>query len=447
MQDYRFRDKPRRKGFGKTLLLLIVVAAIGAGAWVMLGKDGPSNSTTTATPTETKKRVVPLTLPAQSSRGQSQQIQASAAEPAKRWTHYEVAKGDTLSSIFRKLDLPYGELNDILALGKDGKQFTRLKPGQKMRIQHLDSGGFASLELEPDDLSVLRLERKNEQLVFQRIEHAIERRARFAFGEINNSLFADGTKAGLSNATVMKMADVFGWDIDFALDLRAGDRFTVLIEDIYRDGEPLREGDILAAEFVNQGKAYRAVRYTDPKGHTDFYSPEGKTMRKAFLRNPLDVVRITSQFNLRRKHPVLNRIRAHKGVDYGAPTGTPVRAVGDGVIQHRGRKGGYGRTVIVKHDNGRTTLYAHLSKYGKHKKNRKVKQGQVIGYVGKSGLATGPHLHFEFRVNGKHKNPQKVKLGNAKPLNIAYKADFKAATTDTLAQLDTVNRVLAKAEL
>ena len=252
-----------------------------------------------------------------------------------------------------------------------------------------------------------------------------------------------GQRAGLSDGLIMQLADVFGWDIDFAQELRAGDTFTVVYDELYMDGERLREGDLIAAEFVNQGRVLRALRFTDSRGRSSYYQPDGKRMQKAFLRNPIDIVRITSGFSLGRKHPILNKIRAHKGVDYAAATGTPVRAAGDGTIEFRGTKGGYGRTVEIKHANGRSTLYAHLSRYGKGSaKGERVRQGQIIGHVGQSGLATGPHLHYEFRVNGSHVNPQRVKLPSAEPIAPEYREAFEAESAPLLAQLDLLGRTL-----
>jgi murein DD-endopeptidase MepM/ murein hydrolase activator NlpD len=240
----------------------------------------------------------------------------------------------------------------------------------------------------------------------------------------------------------MELANIFGWDIDFALDLRKNDQFSILYEKQFVDGEEIAAGNILAAEFSNRGKIFRAVRFVDPKGHSNYFTPEGDSMRKTFLRTPVDFARISSRFNLKRKHPVLNRIRAHKGVDYAASTGTPIKTTGDGRIIFRGRKGGYGRVVIVQHGQRYTTLYAHLSKF--HSKRRSgsyVKQGQTIGYVGMSGLASGPHLHYEFRVNGVHRNPLTVSLPHAKPIDRKYLAAFKQQAQPLMSQLNQIKTV------
>ena len=235
----------------------------------------------------------------------------------------------------------------------------------------------------------------------------------------------------------MALAGIFGWDIDFALDIRQGDSFTVMYEELLLDGEKVGDGNIIAAEFINDDRTYRAYRYTDSKEKTEYYSPDGKSMRKPFMRTPVDLARISSRFNLRRKHPVLNKIRAHKGVDYAAATGTAIKATGDGKVVHRGRKGGYGNTIILRHGNTYTTLYAHMSKYArKTGVGSRVKQGQIIGYIGSTGLATGPHLHYEFRVNGVHRNPLKVKLPSAKPLPESEMGRFQTSIQPLIVQLD-----------
>ena len=242
----------------------------------------------------------------------------------------------------------------------------------------------------------------------------------------------------------MDLVAIFGWDIDFSLDIRQGDSFGIVYEELYKDGVKIRNGRILSAKFVNDGKAYKAVYYTDPSGNSDYYAPDGKSMRKAFLRSPVKFSRISSRFSNKRWHPVLSKWRSHKGVDYAAARGTPVRASGDGKISFAGRKGGYGRLVVISHGGRYTTAYGHLHRYAKGARSgRKVKQGQIIGYVGSSGLATGPHLHYEFRVNGVHRNPLTVKLPEAKPVNTAYIDNFEKQIQTYLSMLRLMDRTLA----
>jgi len=235
----------------------------------------------------------------------------------------------------------------------------------------------------------------------------------------------------------MNLVDIYQWDIDFSSDIRKGDTFKVIYEKLYRNNEAIGDGDILAVEFVNSGKTIKAIRSTDPSGRTSYYTPKGRSMRKAFLRNPIDIVRITSHFDPKRKHPVLHTLRAHKGTDYGAPIGTPIRSSGDGKVIFAGKKGAYGNTIILKHGEKYTTLYAHMSKFAKEMKpGKRVHQGQIIGYVGKTGRVTGAHLHYEFRIHGHHKNPQKVKLPGAKPLAKKYRNDFKQKSKSYIAMLE-----------
>jgi murein DD-endopeptidase MepM/ murein hydrolase activator NlpD len=255
-------------------------------------------------------------------------------------------------------------------------------------------------------------------------------------GVIDSSLFEAVAKAGAHDQTALALAEIFGWDIDFVLDIQRGDSFTVTYEQLQQDGSYVGDGAILAASFVNQGHEFRAVRYVAPDGTAAYFSPEGRSLRKAFLRAPVEFSRVSSRFNLARKHPVLNTIRAHKGVDYAAPTGTPVRAAGDGRIRFRGGKGGYGNVVEIDHANGVTTVYGHMSRFAKGQAVRsRVTQGEVIGYVGMTGLATGPHLHYEYRVRGVFKNPQTVDLPAAEPIDASLRADFERQSAPLLAAL------------
>ncbi len=255
-------------------------------------------------------------------------------------------------------------------------------------------------------------------------------------GTINSSLSLAGQQAGLSEELIFQLTNIFAWDIDFATNLHRGDQFTVVYEKT-KIGNNSSDSYIVAAEFVNQGRILTAIRYKDSEGHVNYYSPEGKPMRKSFLSTPVDYVRISSGFDTNRKHPILNRIRAHKGVDYAARTGTPVKSAGDGEVIFCGNKGGYGQVIIIKHDGHYETLYAHLSDFKKGLgTGDRVKQGDVIGYVGQTGLATGPHLHYEFRVDGVHRNPETLNLAQSLPLHAEVLANFKAQSRLTLAELN-----------
>ena len=241
--------------------------------------------------------------------------------------------------------------------------------------------------------------------------------------------------AGMSNAMTLELAKVFGYDIDFAQDLRVGDRFYVVYDEVYRDGERVSSGDILAAAFVNQGREFSAFRYRFADGRDAYFDREGRPMKKSFLRMPIEFARISSRFSTARKHPILGKVRAHKGVDYAARSGTPIMSAGDGRIAFAGWKSGYGRCVIVDHGRGYTTLYGHMSKFGKYRTGGRVRQGDTIGYVGMTGLATAPHLHYEFRVKGVHQNPLTVTMPKPEPLPKSELARFNAQTSPMMAQL------------
>ncbi|MDD1619113.1 MAG: peptidoglycan DD-metalloendopeptidase family protein [Methylococcaceae bacterium] len=264
----------------------------------------------------------------------------------------------------------------------------------------------------------------------------VSRHINSVHGTINSTLSLATQKAGLSNELILQLTNIFAWDIDFATNLHHGDQFTVVYEET-RIGNNSSDSQIVAAEFVNQGRILTAIRYKDSEGNVNYYSPDGKPMRKAFLSTPVDFVRISSGFDTHRRHPILNRIRAHKGVDYAARMGTPVKSAGDGEVTFRGRKGGYGQVMIVKHGEHYETLYAHLSDFKEGLESGDlVKQGEIIGYVGQTGLATGPHLHYEFRVDGVHRNPETLNLAQSYPLHAEVLADFKAQTQPLLAQLN-----------
>jgi murein DD-endopeptidase MepM/ murein hydrolase activator NlpD len=238
----------------------------------------------------------------------------------------------------------------------------------------------------------------------------------------------------------MELAGIFGWDVDFALDIRSGDRFTLVYEELFLDGKKQRDGNIIAAEFNNRGKTYRALRYTNDEGVSDYFSPDGKSMRKAFIRTPVDFTRISSRFG-KRRHPTLNKMKNHHGVDYAAPRGTPIKAAGDGKLTFVGRKGGYGKTVKIQHGGKYSTLYAHMSRIKPGmRRGKKVRQGQTIGYVGSTGRSTGPHLHYEFRVNGVHRNPLRVRLPDAAPIHAKYKTDFLDKSRSLVARLDELTQ-------
>lgn len=360
----------------------------------------------------------------------------------KQWREFKVKRGDNLAILFKRAGIKPQQLAEMMDTGSAVKRLTKIHPKDILRILSDDEGKLQALSFEIDHEKYLMVERKQGLLQANIFKHDIEIRTAHSSGVIDSSLFLAAQEAGISQNIIMELAGIFGWDVDFALDIRKGDNFTVVYEEMYRNGEKIKDGNILTAEFVNQGKTYQAVRYTNPENnHSEFFTPDGKSMRKAFLRSPVNFARISSGFTTSRYHPILHKFRSHKGVDYAAKRGTAIRASGDGKIVHRGRKGGYGRTVIIQHGSKYSTLYAHLNAFNlKFRVGSRVKQGQTIGYLGSSGLATGPHLHYEFRVNGVHRNPLTVRLPVSRPVPKRYLADFELMTAPLLAQLQLFTR-------
>ncbi len=351
-----------------------------------------------------------------------------------------VKSGDTLDGLFGRHNLSRADLMALLDLSDARSMLRAIKPGDRFEVTHSD-GILLSLERRVNETTTVRVHRGEQGFALQKIDHPIESRLAYRHGTINSLLFEAGKQANVADKVIMNLAGIFAWDIDFVLDIRDGDRFVVIYEEIWQEGELLRDGEIQAAEFINDGDSYRALRYVDSSGKADYYTPDGHSVRKAFIRAPVDFSRVSSRFNPRRRHPILNVVRAHKGVDYAAPSGTRVKAAGDGKVIHRGRKGGYGNAIILQHGGNITTLYGHLSRFARQARvGRRVKQGQVIGYVGKTGLATAPHLHYEYRLNGVHRNPRTVSLPKAAPIAEDQREAFFQQTGGLLAQLDTVRR-------
>jgi murein DD-endopeptidase MepM/ murein hydrolase activator NlpD len=352
----------------------------------------------------------------------------------------EIGKGDTLDRLFRKSGLNLGHLAAIAKLEEPAKLFRKLKPGDQFTILHED-GSVVEMHSVLGLTSALEVSRNGDGFEARIIERPVEVRKRIAHGVIESSLFMAGADAGLSDKVIMNIAGIFAWDIDFVLDIRQGDSFFVQFEEIWQDGKYVTDGEIIAAEFNNDGESFQAIRFTDEEGHSDYFTPEGNSVRKAFIRAPVDFTRISSNFNPRRRHPKLNTIRAHRGVDYAAPRGTPIKAAGDGKVIFRGTKGGYGNTVILQHGGNITTLYAHMSGFAANATiGKRVRQGQTIGFVGATGLATGNHLHYEYRLNGVHRNPRTVPLPQADPINKDYREQFLASVPSILDELEQFKR-------
>ena len=350
-------------------------------------------------------------------------LQSTSVEQAA-WEAVSVRSGQTLGEIFREQDFSLSLMNELLALNEDTQRLVAIRPGDRFEFQRHADGRLARMRFAIDDDAYLVVQNGPDGLRADRLERQVYRERHEAQGRIESSLFLAAKAAGLSDNMTMELANIFGWDIDFVFDIRAGDRFFIIYEKVYRDGEYLRDGNILAATFVNQGERYRALRF-EQNGLGEYYTPEGRPMRKAFLRAPLNFARISSNFNPKRFHPVLKRVKPHRGIDYAAPVGTPVYAAGNGRVTRSGYDKYNGHHVFIQHSESIVTKYLHFTRRAV-KKNQTVKQGEVIGYLGGTGMVTAPHLHYEFVVNGVHRNPRTVPLPEAKPLTGQELASFQA---------------------
>ncbi|MBM3356291.1 MAG: M23 family peptidase [Betaproteobacteria bacterium] len=360
----------------------------------------------------------------------------SVETDAGYWREERIQRGDTLGALLARLGAADPEALQFLRGTRAARGMHQLIPGRTVRARVTADGKLLALRYQNAG-NVLTLERQGDAFVVGENPVMLERRILMKSGEIRSSLFAATDAANLSDAVAIQIADIFSTDIDFHRDLRRGDSFTVAYEVLYDHGEPVRSGRVLAAEFVNQGKAYQAVYFDYAQGQGGYYTPEGKNIRKAFLRSPLEFSRVTSGFTNARFHPILQQWRAHKGIDYAAPTGTRVKATGDGVVEIAGRQGAYGNLVVLRHQSKYTTWYGHLSGFAKGiRKGARVAQGDVIGYVGATGLATGPHLHYEFRINDQHQNPLRVVLPSAPPITAEQRPAFEEAARPLARRLE-----------
>ena len=347
----------------------------------------------------------------------------------------EIKRNDSLFSILKRLGIE--EKNIVTLVNSDRSNLlAQIKIGKTLEVGINDSNIVISLNYIKDFKSGVRAEKSGEVYEIEEYELNTEKYRVFKNIEINNSLYVDGLKEGLPDSVIMDLVYIFGWDIDFVHDIRPGDSYSLIYEEVFVNGEKKLDGDILIAEFINRDRTHTAIRYKLQNGFSEYFSPEGRNVKKAFLRSPVKFSYISSSYNLKRRHPILHKIRAHTGVDYAASRGTPVRTTGDGTVVFVGKKGGYGNLVEIKHTEDYSTRYAHLNKFhSKIKVGKKVKQSETIGYVGRTGTATGDHLHYEFRVNGKHTNPLTVKLPNAKPIHENDKDSYGLHAKKILADL------------
>lgn len=366
-------------------------------------------------------------------------------EPEEKWQTVMVKNGDSLTSLFLRANLTARDVYYITEAAKTHKEANlhRIRPGQSISVV-VNNGELQKLKHQKSGLESTLFTRHGDSYLVEEIVRTPDIQTRFASATLEDSLFLAGQKAELPQKTIMELANVFGGVIDFILDPRKGDSFVVLYEEQFLDGEKIGTGDILSAQYTNNGETHTAVRYVDEQGKAGYFTPEGVSMRKAFLRSPLDFTRISSGFDLQRKHPIHNKIKAHRGIDYAAPTGTPIVSPGDGRVVSSGYTKANGNFLIIQHGQQYTTKYLHLSK--RHvKKGQKVEQGQLIGRVGATGWATGPHLHYEFLVNGVHRNPRTIlnKLPKAKAISESEMPSFKQAISPLLAQLNAHQEWLA----
>lgn len=367
-------------------------------------------------------------------------VQPSQPRPEFDWQIVRVQSGQTLGAVFQQLGIPATTMHRILEQPGAKPALTRLGTGAELAFDMAD-GSLRRFRYDRDPAHRVELSLKGDKIEQQVIERPTELRSIVSSGEIQSSLYVAARKAGLPATAIATMTDeIFNYDIDFT-SAKKGDRFSVVYDQVWREGELVGSGDIRAATFTTGGKTFSGFRF-EHDGKIGYYTADGRPLKKSFIRMPIPYARVTSGFTSARKHPILGRTRAHQGVDYGAGSGTPIMAAGDARVQFAGWKGGYGRTVILDHGRGYTTLYAHMSRLGKYKVGQRVPQGSVIGYVGSTGLATGPHLHYEFRVNGVHRNPLKVTMPAAEPLKGAALVAFRAETAPALARIQEVEGLL-----
>ncbi len=365
------------------------------------------------------------------------------------WKNITVKQGDSLSNIFKRAKLSAQQLYQLTHSTTEAKALTRIFPGQTLHFQIDKDDQLKALRFTKSRLqSTLFEQQADGKYIVEHITIAPEIRLKFRRASIDNSLFLAGQEAGLPHSVIMEMANVFGGVIDFIYDPRKGDTFNVLYEEHYLDGEKIGNGAVLATQYINQGEQYTAFRYEYENGDIGYYTPDGISMRKAFLRAPLDFTRVSSGFNLRRKHPIHKSVRAHRGVDYAAPRGTPIFSAGDGRVVKAGYNRANGNYVFIQHGQQYITRYLHLNK--RHvKRGQKVKQRQIIGTVGSTGYATGPHLHYEFLVNGVHRNPRTIlkKLPKAKSIAKVEKQRFATQIRGLQLQLASYTRATQLAML
>jgi murein DD-endopeptidase MepM/ murein hydrolase activator NlpD len=365
---------------------------------------------------------------------------------ASYWRNERVQRGDTVDELLRRLSIEDAAASAYLRKSADAESFRKLPVGTEVQAETTATGGLIALRYLGDNSAQILIDKQDSAFHTKILPAQLENRLFVRTGDIKTNLYAATDEAGMPEAAANQLNELFSGDIDFHHDLRKGDKFTVVYEMTYSNGALLHTGRIQAAEFINQGHTYRAVYFQKDAQHGDYYTPEGKSMHKAFLRSPVEFSRISSGFTTARFHPILKKWRAHKGVDFAAPMGTRVKVTADGIVSLVGKQNSYGNVIMVNHQGRYTTVYGHLSRFAKGlHQGQHVAQGDVIGYVGMTGWATGPHLHYEFRVNGQQHDPLRVALPDAKPIDSTYLAAFQPVANDFVARLNLLrNTNLAK---
>lgn len=363
------------------------------------------------------------------------------------WTAVTVKPRDTLSRIFKRHGVKVKDAYAVAAL-KDAAVLKKIHPGAEIRLAADDAGALATLRYRPDAFTTLHVDRKDGRLRAEVITRTPEIKMRGEKATIWTNLLDAAKGVDVDFETVYALAQLFGWQVDFAREIRGGDQFSVIFEELYLDGKKVGNGDILAAELITSNRRLRALRHIDAQGHRTYYAPNGDGIQHSFLRSPLKFGRVTSRFSHKRFHPIFKKWRAHRGVDYGAPRGTPVLATGDGVIMRARHDPSYGKIIMIRHGEKYTTLYAHLHRLAVGMKSgARVKQGDVIGYVGNTGWVTGTHLHYEFRVDSIHRNPLTVKLPKSNPIAAEYLPEFLARAAAWVAQLEHIGALPPVAQI
>lgn len=402
---------------------------------VLMATIVPGFSNAIQAPASTPRATFTLDLPALSEARQS-------GIAGDSWQVVRVKPGQTMGEIFEELGIPAAILHRILDNAGAKQALTRLKPGTEVAFDLPVTGNLRTLRYDRDATSRVELTVGPDKVTERVIPRETTTRTVVLSGKVGRSLNRSARKAGLTAANINSLTDeIFKYDIDFNSDLGPEDRFSVVVEQTWREGELISTGPVQAATFTVDDKLHSGFRYSRPGGKPEYFTAAGRPLKKNFIRMPIPYARLSSKFGARR-HPVLGTMRMHKGVDYAASTGTPIMAAGDARVQFAGWQGGYGRTVILDHGRGHTTLYGHMSRLGKIKQGQRIPQGTVIGYVGTTGLSTGPHLHYEFRINGVHRNPLSVTMPPPEPLSGPQLASFRTYTANALARIRTVEDII-----